>query len=83
MLFATLVTQLLARTTSLLDGRQNVKMTWRTYILAVVPIGIAYSGSMVCSNIAYLYLNVPLIQMLKVSCCYMCRSHEIPANLDH
>lgn len=67
MTFATLVTQLLARTTGLLDGRHNVKMTWKIYILAVVPIGIAYSGSMICSNIAYLYLNIPLIQMLKAA----------------
>ena len=67
MTFATLVTQLLARTTSLLDGRHNVKLTWLNYILVVLPIGIAYSGSMICTNMAYLYLSVPFIQMLKVS----------------
>ncbi|RYO81121.1 hypothetical protein DL764_009808 [Monosporascus ibericus] len=60
-------TQLLARTTSLLDGRRNVKMTWRLYLVAVVPIGVAYSGSMVSSNIAYLYLNAPFIHMLKAA----------------
>ncbi|RYP41022.1 hypothetical protein DL769_011662 [Monosporascus sp. CRB-8-3] len=60
-------TQLLARTTSLLDGRRNVKMTWRLYLVAVVPIGVAYSGNMVCSNIAYLYLNAPFTHMLKAA----------------
>ena len=67
MTFATLVTQLLARTTSLLDGRHNAKLTWRNWLYAILPIGIAYSGSMICTNIAYLYLSVPFIQMLKVS----------------
>jgi hypothetical protein len=34
---------------------------------AVVPIGILYSGSLVCSNLVYLYLEVAFIQMLKAS----------------
>lgn len=80
MTFATLVTQILARTTGLLDGRHNVKISWKTYVLAVVPIGIAYSGSMVCSNIAYLYLNIPLIQMLKVSPILMALLYRIHAH---
>lgn len=67
MAFATLVTQLLARTTSLLDGRRNVKMSWLAYVCTIIPIGIAYSGSMVCTNLSYLYLSIPFIQMIKVS----------------
>jgi hypothetical protein len=58
-------TQLLARTTSLLDGRHKVRMTGRIYLRAVVPIGVLYSGSLVFSNMTYLYLNVAFIQMLK------------------
>jgi len=34
---------------------------------AVVPIGVLYSGSLVCSNLVYLYLNVAFIQMLKAA----------------
>lgn len=65
LVFATAATQLLSRTTTLLDGRRNVKMTGRTYLRAVVPIGLVYSGSLVCSNLVYLYLSVAFIQMLK------------------
>lgn len=67
MVFATVATQILARTTSVLDSRREVKMTGRTYLRAVVPIGIAYSGSLVCSNLVYLYLSVAFIQMLKAA----------------
>ncbi|KAK2002689.1 triose-phosphate transporter [Colletotrichum falcatum] len=65
LVFSTLATQVLARTTSLLDGRFKVKMTGRVYLRAVVPIGLLYSGSLVCSNLVYLYLSVSFIQMLK------------------
>lgn len=65
LVFATLATQLLSRTTSLLDGRHKIRMTGRTYLRAVVPIGVFYSASLVCSNLVYLYLNVAFIQMLK------------------
>jgi drug/metabolite transporter (DMT)-like permease len=59
------MTQIMARTTSLLDGRKNVKMTGRLYLRAIVPIGLLYSASLVCSNVVYLYLSVAIIQMLK------------------
>lgn len=67
LVFATIATQILSRTTSLVDGRKKVKMTGRVYLRAVVPIGVLYSGSLVCSNLVYLYLNVAFIQMLKAS----------------
>ncbi|MBE3046037.1 hypothetical protein IMZ48_26555, partial [Candidatus Bathyarchaeota archaeon] len=51
--------------TTLLDGRHKVRMTGRVYLRAVVPIGVFYSASLVCSNLTYLYLNVAFIQMLK------------------
>jgi drug/metabolite transporter (DMT)-like permease len=67
LVFATVATQLLARTTKLLDGRKKVKMTGRTYLRAIVPIGLLYSLSLVCSNQVYLYLSVAFIQMLKAA----------------
>ena len=67
LVFATIATQVLARTTNLLDGRKNVKMTGRTYLRAIVPIGLLYSASLVCSNMVYLYLSVAFIQMLKAA----------------
>ncbi|RAK90626.1 integral membrane protein [Aspergillus costaricaensis CBS 115574] len=65
LVFATLATQVLARTTTMLDGRKRMRMDGRTYVRMIIPIGILYSGSLVCSNIVYLYLNVSFIQMLK------------------
>lgn len=65
--FATFMTQVLARTTTLLDGRKTVKMTGRVYIRAILPIGFFFSLSLICGNQVYLYLSVSFIQMLKVS----------------
>jgi len=64
---ATLLTQLLARTTSLLDGRKLTRMTPRLYWSAIVPIGVFYSLSLACSNLVYLYLSVAFTQMLKAA----------------
>ena len=33
---------------------------------AIVPIGVVFSLSLICGNVAYLYLSVSFIQMLKV-----------------
>ncbi|KAL9601536.1 MAG: hypothetical protein Q9219_002488 [cf. Caloplaca sp. 3 TL-2023] len=63
--FATVLTQILARTSSFLDSRHSVRMTAGLYAQAIVPIGILYSLSLVCSNLPYLYLSVAFIQMLK------------------
>ncbi|KAL5333376.1 hypothetical protein BJX70DRAFT_403664, partial [Aspergillus crustosus] len=67
LLFATLATQLLAQTTTLLNSRHSIPVTPRTYITRIAPVGILYSGSLACSNTAYIYLNVGFIQMLKAS----------------
>ena len=64
------MTQIMARTTNLLDGRKTVKMTGRVYLRAIVPIGLFFSLSLICGNLTYLYLSVAFIQMLKVcKCC--------------
>jgi hypothetical protein len=66
LVFATLMTQGLARFTKVLDSRKAVPMNGRTYLRAIVPIGIFFSLSLICGNQAYLYLSVAFIQMLKV-----------------
>jgi hypothetical protein len=66
LVFATIMTQLLARFTTILDSRKKVPMTGRVYLRAIVPIGIFFSLSLICGNKAYLYLSVAFIQMLKV-----------------
>lgn len=60
------MTQILARTTTMLDGRKSIKMTGRVYLRAIVPIGFFFSLSLICGNKTYLYLSVAFIQMLKV-----------------
>ncbi|KAL9582513.1 MAG: hypothetical protein Q9212_003251 [Teloschistes hypoglaucus] len=65
--FATIMTQILSRTTTLLDGRKTVKMTGKIYLRAIVPIGIFFSLSLICGNMTYLYLGVAFIQMLKAT----------------
>ncbi|KAK4946376.1 hypothetical protein LTR10_014574 [Elasticomyces elasticus] len=67
MIFATCMTQVLARTTTLLDGRHSVKMTSAVYLRAIFPIGFFFSLSLICGNQAYLYLSVAFIQMLKAT----------------
>lgn len=67
LIFATIMTQLLARYTTLLDGRKSIKMTGRVYIRAILPIGFCFSLSLICGNLTYLYLSVAFIQMLKAT----------------
>lgn len=40
-------------------------MTGRFYLRTIVPIGVLYTGSLVCSNLVYIYLSVAFTQMLK------------------
>ncbi|KAF1353816.1 triose-phosphate transporter family-domain-containing protein [Delphinella strobiligena] len=64
---ASVITQIMARFTTILDSRKQVPMTKRTYVRAIVPIGLFFALSLVCGNMAYLYLSVSFIQMLKAS----------------
>ncbi len=57
----------MARTTSLLDGRHNVKMNTAMYTRVILPIGVFFSLSLICGNLTYLYLSVAFIQMLKAT----------------
>jgi hypothetical protein len=66
LVFATVMTQFLARFTTILDSRKKVPMTGRVYLRAIVPIGLFFSLSLICGNQAYLHLSVAFIQMLKV-----------------
>ncbi|KAJ7598990.1 triose-phosphate transporter family-domain-containing protein [Mycena floridula] len=63
--FAAIGTRILEHTTNLLDGAKEVKMTKDMFIRSILPIGILFSGSLIMSNTAYLYLSVSYIQMLK------------------
>ena len=66
LVFATVMTQIMARFTTMLDSRKKVPMTGRVYLRAIVPIGVFFSLSLMFSNMTYMYLSVAFIQMLKV-----------------
>jgi drug/metabolite transporter (DMT)-like permease len=63
--FAASGTRVLQRTTNLLDGLKDVSMTKEIFVRSILPIGLLFSGSLILSNSAYLYLSVAYIQMLK------------------
>ena len=65
MIFATILTQILSRTTNLLPGvKQNV-VSLKIYGEKIVPIALCFALSLVCGNKAYIFLSVAFIQMLK------------------
>lgn len=72
MAFAAVGTRILARYTTLLKGLSNVEMTFDRWYRNILPIGALFSGSLVFSNMAYLFLDVPFIQMLKVRSALFC-----------
>ncbi|THU92830.1 TPT-domain-containing protein [Dendrothele bispora CBS 962.96] len=63
--FAAIGTRILHRTTPLLDGLKDINMTKDLFLKSILPIGALFSGSLILSNTAYLYLSVSYIQMLK------------------
>lgn len=66
MFFSTIATQILARTTTLIQPSPD--MNPRLYFTAILPIGFCFSMSLILSNSVYLYLSLSFIQMLKVFC---------------
>ncbi|KAF8306099.1 TPT-domain-containing protein [Clavulina sp. PMI_390] len=65
LIFASIGTRVLQRTTNLLDGTKDVNITKDVFLRSILPIGFLFSGSLILGNKAYLYLSVPFIQMLK------------------
>ncbi|KAG1800275.1 TPT-domain-containing protein [Suillus plorans] len=63
--FAAIGTRVLQRTTHLLDGAKDVPVSKDMFLRSILPIGLLFSGSLILSNTAYLYLSVAYIQMLK------------------
>ncbi|GBE83853.1 TPT-domain-containing protein [Sparassis latifolia] len=63
--FAAIGTRVLQRTTHLLDGAKDVHVSKDMFLRSILPIGFLFSGSLILSNTAYLYLSVAYIQMLK------------------
>jgi hypothetical protein len=66
LVFASIGTRVLARTTHLLDAAKETHISKDVYIHSILPIAVLFCGSLILSNKAYLYLSVSFIQMLKV-----------------
>lgn len=72
LIFASIGTRILKRTTRLLDSTNDTNhlLTKDVWLKGIIPVGAFFSGSLILSNMAYLYLSVAFIQMLKVT--YFC-----------
>lgn len=60
----TICTQLLARYTPLIT-RPSSPITGRLYLRTILPIGLLYTLSLICSNVTYTSLPLPNKEMLK------------------
>jgi EamA domain-containing membrane protein RarD len=65
MLLATILTQILSRTTDLLPGVREDKISLRNYMAKIVPISLTGALSLVLGNTAYQFISLSYIQMLK------------------
>lgn len=65
MCLATVLTQIMSRTTNMLPGVKEGKVTSSTLTKQILPVALFFSVSLVLSNKAYIYLSVSYIQMLK------------------
>lgn len=62
---ATILTQVLSRTTSLLPGVEKRSVTRTHYIRGILPMSICFASGLVLSNMAYNYISLAYIQMVK------------------
>jgi drug/metabolite transporter (DMT)-like permease len=65
MVFATIMTQILSRTTNMLPGVRENKVNGDVVLKQILPVTLFFATSLVMSNKAYIYLSVSYIQMLK------------------
>jgi len=63
MIFSTILTQILVRTTKLLPAASEGKVTGDIFKSKIVPIAALFSVSLMLGNMAYLYLSVSFIQV--------------------
>ena len=63
MLFATVVTQILSRTTSMLTAVKEKTVSAQIYQQKIIPISLCFAVSLVLGGKAYVYLSVSYIQV--------------------
>jgi hypothetical protein len=64
--FSTVITQILAYTTKLIDLSKSTAIDGRLFAYSILPIGLSFSLNLVLNNAAYTFLSVAFIQMFKV-----------------
>ncbi|KAJ5494916.1 DUF250 domain membrane protein [Penicillium diatomitis] len=62
---STIVTQILAHSTTLIDHSKSALLGGRLFLTSIVPIGLSFSFNLVLNNAAYTFLSVSFIQMFK------------------
>ena len=67
MIFATVVTQVLSRTTTMLPAVRENRITYNEHMRKFIPMSLLFAISLVLGNSAYKYISVAYIQMLKSS----------------
>jgi hypothetical protein len=67
MFFASITTQVLARTTSMLQSHNEGKINLRSFVGKILPIACLFAASLMLGNKAYIFLSVSYIQMLKAA----------------
>lgn len=65
MSLATVLTQIMSRTTNMLPAVKEQKVDQDVFMKNIIPVASFFSVSLVCANKAYIYLSVSYIQMLK------------------
>jgi hypothetical protein len=63
MFFATVLTQILARTTNLLPALKTANVDGNVIKTQIFPVAICFAISLIMANKAYLYLSVSFIQV--------------------
>lgn len=62
---ATVLTQLLARTSKLLPSVEKGTVTRSDYFLRILPMAVCFAFGLVAGNMAYAYISLAYIQMIK------------------
>ncbi|KAJ7155291.1 hypothetical protein C8R46DRAFT_910761, partial [Mycena filopes] len=65
LVFVTIMTQVLQRTTRLLDGMKDAPMNKDLFLRSILPIGVFSGGSLALGNAAYLHMSISYIMAMK------------------
>lgn len=62
---ATVLTQIMARTTNLLPGVEKSTITIKIFLTKILPMAVFFAYGLVAGNMAYTYISLAYIQMIK------------------